>query len=55
MIGSLRNTTEISTTFVNQLYFNKIFIFFPFLYYLPPWSIPRDWIYFPVLYTTYPF
>ena len=24
---------------------------FPFLYYLPSWSIPRDWIQFPVLYS----
>ena len=24
---------------------------FPFLYYLPSWSIPRDWIYFPVLHS----
>ena len=25
-----------------------------FLYYLPSWSIPRDWIYFPVLYSRTP-
>ena len=24
---------------------------FPFSYYLPSWSIPRDWIEFPVLYS----
>ena len=23
---------------------------FPFFYYLPSWSVPRDWIWFPVLY-----
>ena len=24
---------------------------FPFSHYLPPWSIPRDWVQFPVLYS----
>ena len=33
------------------LYSQSYIYIFPFLHYLPSWSVPRDWIYFPALYS----